>query len=34
MPYSLPGKLIDELMVSKEMEKQNTKLLENLKRAL
>lgn len=34
MPWSVLGELIDELMVKRNMEKQNTKLLENLKKAL
>jgi carbon monoxide dehydrogenase subunit G len=34
MPYSILGKLIDELMVSKNLEKSNRTVLENLKKAL
>ena len=34
MPYSVLGKLIDDLMVKREMEKQITKMLESLKKTL
>ena len=34
LPYSVLGKLLDKLKVSKDMEKQNTKMLENTKKAL
>jgi len=34
LPYSVLGKLLDKLKVSKDMEKNNTKMLENIKKAL
>ena len=34
VPYSILGKLIDELMVSKDMEKGMSNMLENMKKAL
>ena len=34
VPYSILGKLIDKLKVQKDIEKSNTKLLENMKKAL
>jgi len=34
LPYSILGKLIDKLRVSKDMKKTQTKMLENMKKAL
>jgi hypothetical protein len=34
VPYSILGKLIDKVSVSKQMETKNVKMLENLKKAL
>ena len=34
VPYSLLGKLVDKLKVSKDMEKSMSKMLENMKKAL
>ena len=34
LPYSVLGKLLDKLKVSKDMEKNNTKMLENIKKAI
>ena len=34
LPYSILGKLVDKLRVSKDIDRDNTKLLENIKKAL
>jgi hypothetical protein len=34
VPYSVLGKLVDKLKVSKDMEKSMNKMLENMKKAL
>ena len=34
VPYSILGKLIDKLKVQKDVEKGNSKLLENMKKAI
>jgi hypothetical protein len=34
LPYSVLGKLVDKLRVSKGIDKDNTNLLENIKKAL